>query len=217
MGRTWRLGLLGIAVFLSLTLAGCGDDGHHGTGRPGLVGIVDHPSDSITAPLLTIDYTLPRSSLIFTAQILSDQPTGGDIAFDPLRGSYEITHGPSILLFGRSPGDPEYRAFLDFPLDGSTGGAEIPLEGHIVSATMKISIDFIDFAYRVPVLLDLVRFSVERGLTPFDFDSAPLAVRSFDLFDFNAGRDVVIDVTFLMREAQRRALADFQVRFMVGG
>ncbi len=220
MKSLWRFGLLVLTALVPLTLSGCGDDGFHAVGRPGMVGIVNHPSDSFTAPRLTIEYTLPGRPALVTAQILSDQPMDGDIAFDPVGASYTITHGPFVLLFGSdgsSPNASEYRAFLDFPLDGAAGGPVIPLDAHVVSATLSISIDFVDFARRVPVFLDLVRYSVRTGLIPADFDSAPLAVRSFELFDFDAGREVRIDVTPLMREAQRRALADFQVRFMAGG
>ncbi len=221
MRRLWRFAVaVGVALF-ALSAAGCGDDGFHAVGPPpGLVGIVDHPSDPISAPRLSLEYTLPGSALLFAAQILSDQRSDGDIVFDPLSASYAITHGPHVLLFGidgRGANAPEYRAFLDFPLDGSAGGPVIPVEAHIVSATLSVTIDFVDFAHRVPVLLELVRYSVITGLTPADFDSFPLAGRAFEIFDFHEGREVRIDVTHLMREAQRRALDDFQLRFMVGG
>ena len=78
---------------------------------------------------------------------------------------------------------PEFRAFLDFPLDGSNGGGVVPLGAVIVSAE--------DRGFReqhhvssstVPTLLDLVPFSV-TGLTPADFNSPPLATRTpFNLF-----------------------------------
>ena len=63
---------------------------------------------------------------VIVAGIFSDQPTNGDIAFDPILKSFTITNGTGTLFFGiddLDPNLPEYRAFLDFPLDGSTGGA----------------------------------------------------------------------------------------------
>ena len=55
---------------------------------------------------------------VFVAEIISDQPTDGDIAFDPVLQSYTITQGPDTVFFGIDDSDPnlpEYRAFLDFP------------------------------------------------------------------------------------------------------
>ncbi len=219
--RRWlklnRLMLLGV---LLVALSGCG--GSDGSGRPplvgpGLVGIDDRPTVAITAPQLTVEYIQPGGA-IFSASILSDQPTDGDIAFAVLSGSFTITQGPDTLLFGidsASPNQPEYRAFLDFPLDGSTGEPAIPLNAIILSATLTIFVDFVDYTATVPVLLDLVEYSVFAGLVPDDFSSAPLEFLAFDIYNSDAGRDVPIDVTLLMREAQDLALADFQVRFLL--
>jgi hypothetical protein len=208
-------GLLGIVGLFLLLLSGCGGDDHRViiTG-PGLVGI----DDAITAPELRVAYTIPPGTRI-TALIFSDQPSDGDIEFDRIRGSFIITQGPSTLLFGidsAAGNRPEFRAFLDFPLDGSTGEDAIPLDAVIVSATLTIFVDFVDFAARVPVLLDLVEYSVVLGLAPADFDSFPLGGLAFDLFAVDAGNDVQIDVTGLMRQAQQLALNDFQVRFLLG-
>ena len=199
-------------------LSGCGggDDPVIITG-PGLVGIDDRPTVELTAPELTVQYTLPGQS--GTIILLSDQPTDGDIAYDPVLNSFTITQGPSTLLFGidsASRNRPEYRAFLDFPLDGSTGEPAIPSEAFISSATLTVFVNFVDFAGTVPVFLDLVTYSVTAGLTPGDYSSAPLAFQAFDIFDFDAGFDVEIDVTALMREAQFLGLDDFQVRFVLG-
>ncbi len=211
--------LLGLVALLT-ALAGCGggSDTVIITG-PGQVGVDDRPTVAVTAPLLTVEYALPGVPGTFVASILSDQPNDGDIARDPVLGSFTITQGPDTLLFGidsASPNQPEYRAFIDFPLDGSTGGDVVPLNGTIVSANLTIFVNFVDFAATVPVLLDLVQYSIVTGLTVGDYSSAPLAVRSFPLFDSDAGFDVDIDVTLLMREAQRLALPDFQVRLLLG-
>ena len=164
------------------------------------------------------------SSNIFFAEILSDQFVDGDIAFDPVLNSYTITNGPNTLFFGIDDADfnvPEFRAFLDFPLDGSSGGDVLPLDAEIVSATLEVFVDEVSFAGTIPTLLDLVTYSI-AGLTPADFDSPPLrfpdntdATISFDLFSSDEGNFVLIDVTSLMREIQRRGLADFQVRFIL--
>jgi len=161
---------------------------------------------------------------VFTATILSDQPSDGHIAFDSIAASYTVTQGPTTLFFGIDslvPNEPEYRAFLDFPLDGSTGGDVIPLNATIVSAVMKVSVVNVEFAGTIPTLLELVAYPV-GGLAPSDYNSAPLtfpggasASRTFDFFSSDAGIDVAIEVTSLMREAQRRGLADFQVRVLL--
>jgi hypothetical protein len=215
-----KIGILGLVGVLALVLAGCGggDDRVTITG-PGLVEIADSPTVLITAPELTVVYTIPLTPGTFTAQILSDQPNDGDIAFDPVTSVFTVTRGPSTILFGIDSANshsPEYRAFLDFPLDGSAEGDIIPLDAIIVSATLAVSVDFVDFAATVPVLLDLVQYPVVTGLTSADYDSVPLAFRSFNIFDFDAGNDVQIEVTSLMAEAQSRGLADFQVRFLLG-
>jgi hypothetical protein len=203
-------------------LAGCG--GSDGSDAPvligpGLVGIDDRPTVEITAPELTVEYVLPGVPGTVVASILSNQPADGDIAFDPVLGTFTITQGPDTLLFGidsASPNQPEFRAFLDFPLDGSTGEPAIPVNAIVLSATLTIFVNFVDFSATVPVLLDLVQYSVITGLTPGDYSSVPLAVRAFDLFNTDAGRDVLIDVTPLMTAAQSGGLTDFQVRFLLG-
>ncbi len=161
---------------------------------------------------------------IFVAQIFSDQLADGDIAFDPVLNSYTVTNGPNTIFFGIDDADPnlpEFRAFLDFPLDGSNNGDVVPLNADIVSATLEVFVDEVSFALTVPTLLDLVQFSI-AGLTPADFDSLPLqfpngtdATLNFDFFSSDQGNFVLIDVTPLMRETQRLGLSDFQVRFLL--
>ena len=157
------------------------------------------------------------SRTIFVAQILSDQRADGDIAFDPVLRTFTVTSGPQTLFFGiddRGPNLPEYRAFLDFPLDGSTGEDVVPADAVIVSARLELFINEVSFATAVPALVDLVPYPVS-GLMPQDFDSPPLLFREFDFFRSDQGNFVTIDVTVLMREAQRLGLSDFQVRFLL--
>ena len=159
---------------------------------------------------------------VFIAQILSDQPADGDIAFDG--ATYNITNGPDTLFFGidqSALNTPEFRAFLDFPLDGSTGWDVVPANARIRSATIEVFINEVSFASAVPTLIDLVVFPI-NGLRPEDFDSDPLtfpdgrfASRSLDFFGSDQGNSVLIDVTPLMVEAHRRGLPDFQVRFLL--
>ena len=155
---------------------------------------------------------------IFVAEIFSNQPTDGDIAFDDVLQSFTITNGPGTLFFGIDDSDPnlpEYRAFLDFPLDGSTGEEEIPINATIVSATLEVFINRVSFAPIVPTLLDLVSYPI-RGLRVGDFDSLPRLSQSLDFFfDSDPGTIVSINVTPLMQEAQRLGLPDFQVRFVL--
>jgi len=154
---------------------------------------------------------------IFVAKIFSDQPTDGDIAFDPVDNSFTITQGPDTLFFGiddLDPNIPEYRAFLDFPLDGSTGGEVLPASAFIVSATLEVFVNEVSFASVVPTLIDLVVYPIS-GLEVADYDSRPLLTRRVNFFRSDQGKFVSIDITGLMREAQGRGLADLQLRFIL--
>lgn len=152
---------------------------------------------------------------VFVAEIISDQPTDGDIAFDPVLQSYTITQGPDTVFFGIDDSDPnlpEYRAFLDFPLDGSTEGDVIPSGAQIVSATLEIFINDVSFATVVPTDVDLVIYPI-AGLEVLDFDSVPILTQTLNFFNTDMGNFVSLDVTPLMREAQRLGLNDLQLRF----
>ena len=183
-----RLLYFGVAAILLLSLSGCGGGGHGRT--------------------------------VFVAQILSDQPADGDIEFDPVLQTFTITNGPNILLFGINgldPAfDPEFRAFLDFPLGGSTGGDVVPANAEIVSATITVFVDDVLFASSVPTLIDLVRYPLS-GLRSSDYDSPPLGNVVGKTFFTSAdiGFDVTFDVTPLMQEAQLRGFSDFQVRLLL--
>ena len=153
----------------------------------------------------------------FTAGILSDQPSDGDIGF--LSGIYTVTHGSSTdtLFFGIDSGSTEYRAFLSFPLN------VIPLNADINSATLTVRIKSMGYAATVPTLLELVSYVpgalVQGNYTdpPLTFSNGYAASRTFNLYYGDVGNDVEIDVTSLMREAQARGLSDFQVRFSLNG
>mgnify|MGYP006864900655 FL=1 len=152
---------------------------------------------------------------------LSDQRADGDIGFNPFPepdGTYLPSQADSTgsLLFGIDEGDgTEYRAFLDFPLDGSTGGGAVPLGAVIVSAYIEVFVNSVEFASTVPTLLDLVPFPM-TGLEATDFDSLPIATRApFDFFRSDIGHHVRIGVTSLMAEAQSLELPDLQLRLLL--
>jgi len=184
-----RLLYLGVASILVLALSGCGGGDRH-------------------------------RQTVFVAQILSDQPTDGDIELDPVLQTFTITNGPDFLLFGINgldPAfDPEFRAFLDFPLNGSTGEDVVPANAEILSATITVFVDDILFGSSVPILIDLVQYPLS-GLRPSDYDSPPLGnvVGKTFFTTTYIGSDFTFDVTPLMQEAQRRVFSDFQVRLLL--
>jgi len=217
MYKRFRICWLILLISISFVLTGCGGSDTIVIAEPGLVGIDDLPTTT-TPPELTITYTLSGVPGLTTATIYSDQLSDGDIAFDPYLNTYTITPSPDTLLFGvdsADPNSPEYRTFLSFPLDGLTGGPVIPLDANVVAADLTIFINFIHFADRVPVLLDLVDYSVTSGLAVGNYASPPLAVQAFNIFGTDAGFDVVIDVTSLVSTAQSLGLLDFQTRLQV--
>jgi hypothetical protein len=149
-------------------------------------------------------------------QSLSDQPVDGDIGFTaPATFSISQANVTRNVLYGIDSGGTEFRAFLDFPLDGSTGGGVVPLSAAIVSADIEVFVKNVSFSSSVPTLLDLVPFPI-TGLTSADFNSAPLLTHSlFNIFPSDIGQFVRIDVTSLMIEAQRLGLRDLQLRFLL--
>ena len=149
-------------------------------------------------------------------QSLSDQPVDGDIGFTP-PSTFSISQANVTrnVLYGIDAGGTEFRAFLDFPLDGSTGGGVVPLSAVIVSADIEVFVNNVSFSSSVPTLLDLVPFHV-TGLTSADFNSSPFLTSSpFDILRSDINNFVRIDVTSLMAEAQSRGLRNLQLRFLL--
>jgi len=146
---------------------------------------------------------------------LSDRPVDGDIGFTaPATFLISQADATGNVQYGFDSGGTEFRAFLDFPLDGSTGGGVVPLNAVIVSAYIEVLVNNVSFASSVPTFLDLVPFPV-TGLTISDFDSAPLLTRTqFDIRTLDINNFVRIDVTSLMREAQNQGLQNLQLRFL---
>src|SRR5512139_582303 len=144
-------------------------------------------------------------------QTLSAQGVDGDIGLTP-GGTFQISQANNTqnVIFGLDSDGTEFRAFLDFPLDGSNGGGVVPLGATIISADIEVFVNNVSFASTVPTLLDLVPFPV-TGLTSTDYDSVPLLTRPpFDLFRSDVSNSVRIDVTSLMVEAQRRGFRNLQ-------
>ena len=190
-----RLLYLGVAAILLLSLSGCG--GGHG-------------------------------QTVFVAQILSDPGEDGYIAEDLNSGSLSppVTAGTPGVGFVRVVINPstgvlgtEYRGFLHFPLNGSTGYDSIPGTASIVSATLEIFINSVQFATSVPTRMDLISFPPPLVSTDYDVALQPpiLTRGTFNILSSDAPRriPVQIDVTPLMREAQLQQSPDFQVRLLL--
>lgn len=186
-----KLMILGVALVLTVSLAGCGGD-----------------SDDRTTVVVGI---------------FSSPAVDGDIAFDGVNFTPATAGGTgagTVLAGIGAIGSPEFRGFLSFPLDGSTGQSAIPATATIVSATLEITINEVILpplpSTSVPIFLDLVSFPVPPGLTgSFEYNQAPIASRTVDFIPADVGRTVVIDVTPLMQLAQSRLEFDFQVRFVL--
>jgi hypothetical protein len=149
-------------------------------------------------------------------QSVSDQPVDGDVGFTaPATFLISQADVSRTVQYGIDSGGTEFRAFLDFPLDGSTGGGVVPLNAVIVSADIEVYVNNVSLSTSVPTLLDLVPFSI-GGLISADFNSAPLLTRTpFDIRTLDINNFVRIDVTSLMVEAQRLGMRDLQLRFLL--
>jgi hypothetical protein len=155
-------------------------------------------------------------------QIYSDPAYDGDI--EQFSTGFTVTQGMSSTVqsvyAGIDPADPtggtEFRAFLDFPLTGSGG---VPGNARIDSAFLELYVDDLQpNAGQLPLRVDLVAFQPPT-LIASDFDRAAQpalasVVVTPPISRSDIGKFVPIDVTPLMVEAQRRGLADFQVRVM---
>jgi hypothetical protein len=155
-----------------------------------------------------------------TTQIQSNPALDGDIE-QTSSATFAITQGMSSsvqsVFTGFNPGTlTEFRAFLDFPLSGPGG---VPANAIIESAFLDIRIDSLQpSSETIPILVELVSFQPPT-LIESDFDRTvqpPLAfvhaAPPFSLAD--VGKNVSIDVTTLMVQAQQLQLVDFQVRIL---
>jgi hypothetical protein len=157
----------------------------------------------------------------FVTQILSDAAFDGDIARDPLTGGYTVAQGGTQSVFaGVSPvSGLEYRAFLDFPLTGAGG---VPGDAIIRSAFLDIVINSIaplPLPAPLPIRIDLVSFQPPTLIgTDYDRTIQPaLATTTIvpPIGSGDFGQHVPVDVTVLMKEAQRLNLPHFQLRILL--
>jgi hypothetical protein len=184
--------LAAIMVFISLTLIGCG-----------------HRDDRAPDQIVTL--------------ILSDSAFDGDIVRDSTTGLFTVTQGmnPSVqsVFAGINPDtNAEYRAFLDFPLTGAGG---VPGNAVIVSAILDIVINSISpqpLTGTIPIRIELVSLqSLTLVETDFDRTLQPALVTATitpPISQVDFGKHVSLDVTSMMKEAQRLRLANFQVRIL---
>lgn len=152
-------------------------------------------------------------------QILSNPAFDGDIRFDP-PNVFAVNQGNiASVLAGIDPvTGSEFRAFLTFPLTGAGG---VPGNAIIDSASLDIFIDSISIqpaASSIPIRIELVSFPPQTLLAS-DYDriiQPPLAFTTIipPIFRADVLRHVTVDVTSLMVEAQRRGLANFQIRIL---
>jgi hypothetical protein len=154
----------------------------------------------------------------FTTQILSDSRFDGDI--EQTSAGFTVTQGMSssvqTVFAGIDPvGGTEFRAFLDFPLTGPGG---IPGTASIATASLEFLVDDLQpITGKLPVRVDLIAFPQPLFGTDFDRTAQPAlasVIVTPDISSADVRKLVPIDVTSLMVEAQRRGLADFQVRIM---
>jgi hypothetical protein len=155
-----------------------------------------------------------------TTHILSDSRFDGDIERTSPT-TFTVTQGmsstvQSVLAGIDSVGGTEFRAFLDFPLGGPNG---VPGDVRIESAFLEIYIDDLQpISGSLPVRIDLVAFQppdlIETDFSRTQQPALASVIISPDISRSDVGTFVPIDVTSLMQEAQRRGLADFQVRIM---
>ena len=88
--------------------------------------------------------------------LLSNQKVDGSIGFTPLPlpGTYQNYTATSTgnVVFGLNANGTGYRAFMDFPLDGSAGGASVPAGASIQLATLSVFVGNVSLSSTVPTL-----------------------------------------------------------------
>jgi len=145
----------------------------------------------------------------FVSQVLSDPLLDGDIEVGSSITTIRQGNTQSVFVGIDPLTFSETRAFLDFPL------VSIPLGAVINSATLDFVVDSLQpLAARVPVIVDLV--SYPQPLLAADFSAPFLATTTIvpPITSPDVGNHVSVDVTVLMREAQRQGLPRFQVRLL---
>jgi hypothetical protein len=141
---------------------------------------------------------------LFTTDVLSNKAFDGDIEVSSTQPTL-ITQNADNVFVGLDPvAGSETRGFLDFSL------GKIPVNAVIESATLSIFINNITFLSptgTIPIQVDLVSYD-PLNLIGGDFNQVSILSTSFQpaLNLSDVGKDVVIDITPLMAEAQRQRL-----------
>lgn len=153
---------------------------------------------------------------VIETTIPSDVAVDADIV--DTGGGRTVTPASAVngVFAGVNPGnDDVYRAFLHFPL------TTVPLNARIRSADLGIVISGLTVlppTVNVPIKIELVSFDPPVAASDFDL---LLPLRSVVIFppisSADVNREVVVDVTPLMVEAQIRGLRFFQVRISQEG
>lgn len=162
------------------------------------------------------DVVVNVSPTLVKTTIPSSLALDGYVVENPTTRAFTSFQNTASVFAGVDPAiGAEYRAFIGFPLSGAGG---VPLNAGIDSATLDIVIrNVLTSGVSVPILIELVSYSAP--LQPNDFDriilppQTPLTIK-LNIFKTDVGNSVLIDVTALMREAQRLRLPDFQVRIL---
>ena len=169
----------------------------------------------LVASLTLVSCSGGGSTPTIVTQILSDPVYDDDIALSGV--TYTVTQGyakESVFAGIVSATGTEYRAFLDFYLGGPGG---VPLNAGIAFATLDIFInDILPTTGTIPMRIDLVYFQ-PPNLIGSDFNVTVLPALEtiyIPIYQSDYLQHVLINVTSLMREAQRLGLPDFQVRIM---
>ena len=182
MRKSWMLVLVGVAA---LFLAGCGGG---------------------------------DSRLISTEWIDSDRTVDADLTLDLVKGgppllalasvNGHVLAGVTVDFWGTPVADT--RGFLYFPLDRIPLGASIRYAGvtiYLNQVTLRNS------SLPTPFFLDLIDTDVfPPPVQATDYSASYAATRSLDFYNTDQGKWVEIEVTSLMREAQRLELPSFEVR-----
>ncbi len=178
-------------LLMILALAGCGGGGNSS-------------SPTVVTPPVVV------TPSPFVTYILSNQAIDGDIT---PTNTFPIVHGQSVVAGVDPSTSVETRAFLHFPLTGAGG---VPGSAVISSATLDILINSIQTKVDpIPIRIDLVDFQPPLIVSDFDRASLPAqASIATSIYQTDFNKHVVIDVTVLMREAQRLGLLNFQIRIL---
>ena len=157
---------------------------------------------------------------LFSGQIISNRFADGDISFSP-PDTYYVSSARTTgsVLVGIDPfyQDDEFRGFLNFDLRGVHG---VPWYALIESARVEIFINGVIGSLPgagVPLIIDLVAYD-PPDLIAGDFHSSNLPPQMrlpVDIYPYDTGAIVAIDVTRFLEEAQSLGLPHLQLRFLL--